>query len=275
MALHKILTTFLLASFALLISCDQGKVENKEMKLHDVILSLKNYRIFFGHQSVGGEIIDGIEQLARQNGVNDLGVVEMHGMQIPMDGKGIYHGLLGKNEHPDTKNAAFKKVLSDAKGNIDIAFFKYCFIDINDGTDVNRMFTHYQDTMTELRRAYPDVTYIHVTAPLTTIQTGPKAWIKRFLRRPLSGYEENKKRNEYNDLLRKKYMDKEPLFDLAYIEAHSPNGEPTTYRYNGKTYYGLTTMYTYDGAHLNEFGRAKVAEELVVFLSKLAEKRKD
>ena len=273
MVFRKNLTAILVASFTLFVSCDQGEVEKTTVKWHDITLSLKNYRIFFGHQSVGGEIIKGVEELVSHDGDHDLTVIEIDGRPIPDGGQGIFHDHLGKNEFPDTKNAAFTKVVSDAKGKIDIAFFKYCFIDINDRTDVNRMFTRYRDTMAELKRAYPNVTYIHVTAPLTTVQTGPKAWIKRVLGRPLGGYVENRKRNEYNDLLRRQYMGKEPLFDLAAVEARFPDGKPSTYEYEGKYYYTLNTMYTYDGAHLNERGRIKVADELLVFLSKLAEKR--
>ena len=38
---------------------------------------------------------------------------------------------------------------------------------------------------------------------------------------------------------------------------------------HGKTFYAMAPEYTYDGGHLNELGRKKVAEQLLILLANL------
>ena len=76
-------------------------------------------------------------------------------------------------------------------------------------------------------------------------------------------------RNEYNETLRKEYVNKGTLFDLAEIESTFPDGSRSTFKRNRKLHYSLVPEYTYDGSHLNEIGRKKVAEQLLIFLATL------
>jgi lysophospholipase L1-like esterase len=79
-------------------------------------------------------------------------------------------------------------------------------------------------------------------------------------------YTENVKKNQYNDLMIAKYKGKEPVVDIAAIESTKPDGSRNTYDYDGKTYYVMVPEYTYDGGHLNEDGRKRVAAAFLVTL---------
>ena len=69
--------------------------------------------------------------------------------------------------------------------------------------------------------------------------------------------------------MRKHYKDKEPIFDLAQIESHYPDGRPMTFSTQGETYYALVPEYASDGRHLNELGSRRVGEQLLIMLAEL------
>ena len=229
-------------------------------------------RIYFGHQSVGGNIVAGIEQVLRENPQIKLNIAETTDpakFKAPI----FAHSKVGHNEQPATKNADFAKVVgSKLKGDVDVAFFKYCYVDVTRRTDAAQLFADYKRNMDKLKAENPRTTFVHVTAPLTVIQTGPRAWLKRALGKPIGGYDDNKKRHEFNEMLRKEYGGNEPIFDLAQVESTLPNGARVTYEYNGATYHGLAPEYSDDGGHLNERGQKVVAEKLLLFLTQVASK---
>ena len=66
-------------------------------------------------------------------------------------------------------------------------------------------------------------------------------------------------------------MGKEPLYDLAKIEATYPDGKVLSYSRHGKIQYTLIPTYTNDGGHLNEKGRRIAAAQLLILLADLAE----
>ena len=153
-----------------------------------------------------------------------------------------------------------------------IAFFKLCFADIIGTTDVNKIFNAYKNTMSNLKRQYPKTTFVHVTVPLLSTKKTFKTWIKRMVgKKDVWGYDGNIKRNDFNELLRKEYEGKEPVFDLARIEFTYADGRELSFTENGKTYYSLIPEYTHDGGHLNETGRKIAARSLLVFLAQLIE----
>lgn len=124
--------------------------------------------------------------------------------------------------------------------------------------------------MSKLKIKYQDTTFIHVTVPLGTTKTSWKTWIKKLMRKKeIWEYDHNVARNKFNDLLKKEYKGKEPVFDLAKIESTYPDGRAETFTREEKIYYSLVPGYTHDGAHLNEIGRKKVAEQLLILLANL------
>ncbi len=229
---------------------------------------LRAERIFFGHQSVGENILDGVRDLLREHPDIGLAVVQLPTPpRIP--GPQFSHAYIGKNGDPASKTDEFVRLLSPGGLDADIAFHKYCFVDVVAGTDVKAVFAHYKEQMRKLHEARPGLTLVHVTVPLTTIKLGPRDLLNKVLGRQPSEYTGDILRNEFNDLVRAEYGGKEPLFDLAAIESTLPDGRRESFSFKGRTYFALAPEYASDGAHLNEQGRRIVAERLLVFLAGL------
>jgi hypothetical protein len=235
----------------------------------EALAKLVQAKIYFGHQSVGSNIMAGVEDLMRQNPRLKLQVKETAAPSVFRDSV-FLHGPVGKNENPDSKIDDFAaKIKAGVGDNADIAFFKFCYIDIMDDRNIEELLANYQKTMSDLKKAYAKTTFVHVTVPLTVIQTGPKAFVKKIIGRAPGGLLENIKRTEYNRKLRQAYEGKEPIFDLAQIESTYADGSRATFDWQGKSYESLIPEYGSDGSHLNELGRQRVAENLIVFLSRL------
>jgi hypothetical protein len=228
---------------------------------------LTQRRVFFGHQSVGFNILDGVRDLAHQAGVEGLRIAEITDANEFAPGT-LAHAAVGRNEEPLSKIEAFRQYLESGVGaSTDVALLKFCYIDVNASTDVNAIFHAYRDTMVDLKRAFPHLQIVHSTMPLRTVQTGPKAVVKSLLGRPAGGYVENRLRNQYNDLVRAEYGGKEPVFDLAAIESTMPDGSRVMFDFGGRDYFALNPAYTYDNGHLNEAGRLMVARAFVAALA--------
>ena len=231
---------------------------------------LATKRIFFGHQSVGGNIMDGVGDLVREQPTLGLKVVGLD-ESASTSGGFFAHALVGTNEHPTTKTDEFARLLDEGLASrVDIAFHKYCFVDVTERVDAQGVFAHYRDTMGRLRAAYPGVTFVHVTAPLMAVQSGPKALVKKMLGRAPARYQDNFRREQFNELIRREYLGREPVFDLAAVESSAPDGRQETISFQGTNGRALFAPHTSDGGHLNEIGRRRVAEELVVLLAQLA-----
>lgn len=227
-------------------------------------------RIYFGHQSVGAEIVKGLGDLSSGT-PEKLRVVEGAGSDALAE-PGFCHSLNGENEKPLLKIDAFERTMDGPlSGQVDIAFFKFCYVDIRPDTDVSALFERYHAAMTALKERHPSVTFVHVTSPLTTVQPGWKVALKRLLRRPQSDYTANVKRAEYNELLVGSYSGREPLFDLAAAESTWPDGTRHTFSYEGKEWPALIDAYSYDGRHLAEGGRRWVAAHLLAELARIAD----
>jgi len=231
---------------------------------------LAQKKIYFGHQSVGNNIIDGIKDLMEEYPQINLKIAETFD-QADFE-LGIFaHSKVGENMDPISKISGFQSYINNGLGGkADKAFFKFCYIDINPQTHVEQLFAEYKNTMSQLRQDYPKTEFIHVTIPLKVVQTGPRVWIKKLIGRPIGGYDDNIKRNEFNDLLRQEYSEKEPVFDLALAESTYTDGSRQSFQHNGNTYFALIPEYSHDGRHLNEAGRKKVAEQLLILLANLS-----
>jgi hypothetical protein len=264
---------------ATILSCNNGEnmpaQSDKLPSIKDVPQSawdkLAQKKIYFGHQSVGYNIIDGIKDVMKENPQIKLNIVETSNPSA--FNAGVFaHSRVGKNLEPKTKIDGFIKYMDEGMGNkTDLAFLKLCYVDILQNSDVDGILNEYHAKISSLKERYPQLTIIHFTNPLTTIQSGPKAWVKKIIGREVSGYEENIKRNKFNELLINKYQGKEPVFDLATLESTLPDGTRASFDKEGKTFYCLAEKYTNDGGHLNELGRKIVAEQFLIFLAELLE----
>ena len=228
---------------------------------------LSQQKIYFGHQSVGFNMLDGIKDLKKTNQKIELNIVETTN---PEDlNKPVFaHSTLGENRKPKTKIDAFADVLEKGIGNkVDIAFLKFCYVDVVGNSDIKEIFNYYKETLIRLQKNFPKITFVHMTVPLKTIGKGPKAMIKRLIGK--SKREDNIKRNQFNQMMLKEYESKEPVFDLAQIESIAPDGQQQFFKAENETYLGLFSYYSDDGGHLNPRGQQHVAEQLLIFLSNL------
>ena len=222
-------------------------------------------RVLFAHQSVGNDILDGVNAIAAASGTR-INVMETSA--VPTDTSGIFHFKIGTNGEPLGKVRQFHELLAQSSlAGVDVAMVKLCYIDFNRTTDATQIANAYVQTIEELQRSHPGTTFAAMTAPLTVIQTGPKAWLKSMLGKDPAGHVENVKREEFNAVLRQRFGATQ-LFDVAKIEAHG-GGKPVVYEYKGQPYYALDPALTSDGGHLNEAGKRVVGAEFVKFLAKV------
>jgi hypothetical protein len=225
---------------------------------------LARQRVYFGHQSVGRNILDGLKELSASAGV-PVPVAEVpHAADLRSPGVG--HTFVAENGDPMRKLQSFAAALGEGS-QADVALLKFCYVDINADTDPRALFDAYRKTIDRLRVKNPKTTFVHVTLPLTTVQTGPKAWAKRLLGRAPYGTIENVKREEYNGLLRRTYAGREPIFDLARVESIAADGTQATAEWGGATVPAMVSAYTDDGGHLNRAGRLRAAQALVAVVA--------
>jgi lysophospholipase L1-like esterase len=213
--------------------------------------SVLRAKVFFGHQSVGANILDGIRAIIAPRTLSWT------------------DAMIGTNEQPLSKLEAFRGAVTAGAGKgADVALMKFCYVDFNAGTNVASLFDTYKKTMAALKAECPSTTFVHVTVPLTTVASGAKAWVKKRIGSPVWGELENDKRHAYNELLRAEYRGKEPVFDLAAVESGDP-ARPQRFELDGKSVPMLAASLTDDGGHLNATGRRVVAQELLSVLAKL------
>lgn len=257
----------------MMVACgDASKQANAMMnseKLTDQEVSgLLSKKIFFGHKSVGDNILDGIrEEMARDSRLK-LNLVKSENPE-KVTGPALIEAHIGENGNPSSKNQAFVRILNQgmaAQGGI--ALYKYCYVDFGPKTDVNRVFEEYRKGIDAMHEAHPALKIVHITAPLTTVEPAPKALAKTLLGKPTLR-DENVKRNEFNRLLEQTYGGKEPIFDLAKIESTHADGSREYFTRDGEKIYGMVSEYTTDGGHLNQAGRHAAAEQLLRMLANL------
>ena len=228
--------------------------------------SVAKKKIYFGHMSVGTNILDGIHDLEGEGPVQ-LNIVETS--DPAAFEKAIFaHSPIGENARPRTKIDRFRAILESGVGDkADVALFKLCYVDIEGGTDIEALISAYDKTIGDLRSRYPKLTVAIVTAPLTAVPTGLKASLKKRLGRGEPDKAANAKRTLFNAHLRETYGDR--VFDLAELESTRPTGERVTFGMEGRMFEALEPSYTDDGGHLNAAGRRIAAAGLLRFLAGL------
>lgn len=236
---------------------------------------LAQKRIWFGHASVGANILQGIEALEKDHPEIKLNIIANETpwtIQTP----GLIHFSSLPNPKLPTKILTakidhFSQLMQASTGHpVDIAFFELCWADVKPDTDISQVFSHYQQTMEKLIQDFPNTTFVHITMPLVAEPSGMvafKNWIKQIIGKPPFHLSDNVKINQFNDLLRSHYSGKAPVFDLAQIESTFPDGKKQTFTQNNQQYFALVPDYTDDMGHLNSVGRRIVAEQFLTFLA--------
>jgi len=239
----------------------------------DVWARLTEVAIFFGHRSVGNNIVDGIRDLMDSHGFLNLRINETKAADR-VDGAMLVHAPVGRNLEPESKIAEFKRIMEGGLGEkVDIAFFKFCFADIVSHSNPDAILAAYCETMEALKARFPEVVFVHVTVPLCAPPKTAKGILKANVKRVLGRstvLDDNRVRARYNELLRERFSGKEPLFDLALYETLGPDGLQHSSLWRGHEVPVLVQSYTDDGGHLNVLGRRHVVEQLLIKLLDLA-----
>jgi hypothetical protein len=247
------------------MACEDKKKGINKMTKTDSISSeewklLAQRRIVFGHQSVGNNILSGVKELAKQAGVS-LSITETRNAAT---NPGISHFKIGQNDDPYSKTKDFESTMdSGAVKDADIALMKLCYIDFNNRTDAIKLANDYCESIDRLSKKFPNTVFVAVTTPLSTVQSGPKAWVKRLLGRTPSGYVENARRKDFNDYLRNRYGKSSRIFDLAKYE----NNDAGAFAYRERPIEVLNSSITDDGGHLNARGQQYISTGLIKFLA--------
>lgn len=204
-------------------------------------------RVFFGHHSVGWNVLDGVSALYSAAGVSGPGqeYISSHSAVItPASGGVLAHAEAGDNGDPNGKVDDFAAYLrAGVASQVQVAVVKYCYVDIYDDSTVDATFAHYVSVMDGLQAEFPGITFIYATNPLETDSDGA-----------------NRARYRFNQLVRAKYAGTGRLWDIAAIESTRPDGTRVTGSAYGEAMYA---GYTSDGGHLNSAGSKVVAAELL------------
>jgi len=166
------------------------------------VAKLKTRKVFFVHMSVGTNLMNGIRSRgAGGNGV-DVRTVSDATLNSVGSETALYEYHMTQISAPRDKIASFQNAMNNhVKGNVDIAFMKFCYNDFNQNTDVERLFEDYKNAVTELQNTHQKVRFVHSTVPLYAARV---SW-------------QNNVREQFNALLRKTYKSK--VFDLATMES--------------------------------------------------------
>lgn len=223
------------------ILVDHASVAKADTLPKEALDRARKLDVLFGHQSVGGNILEGLSELADAH--PDRYAIER--AENPeaswfRDNDGLGDFAVGENEDPMRKIEDFRTRVSNTYGDVvSVAMFKFCFVDLPEGgADPKEVFEATRKAMEGLEKANPKVTFVWWTCPLAT--------------------DGNAARVEYARLVRAYCREKgKPLFDLADIEC---DGKGDAFKQE----------WTDDGGHLNEAGRARAARAFWVLLARLS-----
>ena len=242
--------------------------KNVDKNLSGKIKIISASHIFFGHQSVGANIITGLKELNSEQG-SDYILFEKLNNDANLNGSYFVDLNIGNNGDPEGKFRDFVKnvdFLSDKK--LNIAMMKLCFVDITKKSDIQNIFNSYVKMIDSLQIKYPNITFVHFTVPLKsqpTLFNKLKAFIKN---RTIDDPADNIARNTYNELLISKYPAKY-VFDIAKEESTYPDNKRESISVDGVHGYALIGDYSDDGGHLNKRGQAIIAAGLINKLSQI------
>ena len=110
----------------------------------DELAKVSRTRVFFGHQSVGMNILEGASSVYAAYGMTAPPIGE--GAVPGSEGGFIDHAFIGENGNPLLKIQDFAAKLRAGLGErVDVAMMKLCYVDITSGTDVRAVFDAYRD----------------------------------------------------------------------------------------------------------------------------------
>ncbi|MBK7644950.1 MAG: hypothetical protein IPJ19_18220 [Planctomycetes bacterium] len=206
--------------------------------------TLRGARVFFGHHSVGANILEGLGALEREAGV-ELALGE---------------GPVGENMNPLAKFEDFARHAESAAAEGEqLMLMKLCYVDFNPQTDTKALVEAYAKVVERVRKARPAAKLVHVTPPLCARATDMKSKLKRTLGKSVWEDDANARRAEYREKLLARFPG-EPVLDISLLESTRPDGSREVHEVGGQSVPMLWPGYTNDGGHLNEAGQRMAAK---------------
>jgi hypothetical protein len=219
-------------------------------------------RVFFGHMSVGGNVMKGITTYSKEVGLGTPGYPDPQQSALPSSGSFFAQTLIGNNGEPYEKLKTFDSILrGGVASQVDVALLKFCYADIRvrNGVDPQELFDQYKQVMSALERSYPNVTFIYATIPVEV---------------PIGNNDDDNRadnvlRAKYNNLIRAEYSGTGRLWDIAAIESTTLDGKRMTATHNGETYeYMVAEFAPNDGMHLYGESTRLAAAPLLKLIAK-------
>src|SRR3982074_132049 len=98
-------------------SCSpQGRASMMDTRLQPDLETIRNLRVYFGHQSVGGNILEGVAALSRQAGLP----FSFTNINSPGRPAAFFsESLIGRNGEPASKCESFRQWLERIDGQVD------------------------------------------------------------------------------------------------------------------------------------------------------------
>ena len=217
-------------------------------------------RLVFAHQSVGMQVISGIEALATDLGQPDPLVIDVTTDTIPGSGGFVGHFYCGTNGDGFTKTDHLDSLLRGGlAAEVDTVVLKFCYADLRSGSGYTPadLFAEYSATMDALATDYPAVTFIFATE--TIVNIGDEDHI--------SGA--NALRQTFNDLVRAEYGSTGLLWDVALAESTDPDGNRTIDGGVEYLYLGYASADLEHISGVDNIGRKAAATPLLLIMAGL------
>lgn len=247
----------LLLAMAACLACGGGESRTRETLMIDEALKrdlaeLSGVPVFFGHHSVGDDILAGLRELEQAAGCK-LSIAEER---------------VGENNQPLRKFEDFAQHAERAGAQGEpLMLMKLCFVDFEPQSKVPDLVEAYAQAVARVRKARPGVKLVHVTPPLCSRPSGLKTALKRLLGKPVWEDDCNARRAEFREALLRRFPG-EPVLDLGLLESTRPDGTRELHSVGGTDVPMLWPGYTHDGGHLNEAGKRMAARAFVQALAR-------
>ena len=101
------LTAFLITLFTANV-CGGGEMSQNKT-LENVLKNLSGRKIYFGHQSVGNNILGGVGDILKENPQVKLNIVKIS-EPAALNSPILLHSFIGENENPESKINDFAKM---------------------------------------------------------------------------------------------------------------------------------------------------------------------
>lgn len=212
-------------------------------------------RTVFGHQSVGWQVLQGVQMWADEFNQPNPTFPDYEGAGLPGSGGFLGHFYAGTNGDVFTKTAEFLSHLgNNLASQVDIIVLKFCYADMrsNSGYTPQQMFDEYKSWVDTVESTYPALTIIYATAAIVMGENSDGA--------------NNGLRQTYNDLVRAEYAASGRLWDVADIQSTDPSGNKVLYGGIESLYSGYASP---DQRHIYGLGRTTVSAPLLQIIAGL------